>query len=84
MPRLPKLRGLPWMVVLDVAFIAREHWMHLAPHERERFAALVRKSKGNPSNLSKRERDEIKRIVDKLDVPGMGRALIPFVGRRRP
>jgi hypothetical protein len=43
----------------------------------------VRKSKGNPSNLSKRERDELKRLVVKLDVPAMGRALIPFVGRRR-
>jgi hypothetical protein len=70
-------------MALDVAFIAREHWQRLAPGERERFSALVRKSKGNPSNLSKRERDELKRLVVKLDVPAMGRALIPFVGRRR-
>jgi hypothetical protein len=72
------------MLFLDVAFIAREHWQHLTPHERERMTMLVRKSRGKPANLTKRERDEVERLVEKLDVPGMGRALIPFVGRRRP
>jgi hypothetical protein len=71
------------MVFLDLAFVAREHWQQLTIGERTRLNDLVRRSKGRPSNLSKRERDELRRLVDKLDVPGMGRAMIPFVGARR-
>jgi hypothetical protein len=83
MPRLLPFRGAPWMLVLEGAFIAREHWQHLDPQERDRLRELIRKSKGRPSNLATHERDEFKRLVAKLDVPGIGREMIPFVGKRR-
>jgi hypothetical protein len=83
MPRLLPTRGVPWLMVLEGAFIARDHWKHLTPEERERLRELIRKSKGLPKNLTAREREEVKQLVSQLDVPGIGREMIPFVGKRR-
>ncbi len=83
MPRMLPLRGVPWMLVLEGAFIAREHWQHLTSDERDRLRDLIRRSKGRPANLAMHERDEVRQLVAKLDVPGIGREMIPFVGKRR-
>jgi hypothetical protein len=83
---LGALKALPWALVLDAATVLNSHWQELKESERDRVATLLRKSKGNPSNLSKRERDELRKIAGKLDFPGMARDLIPFarrLGRRR-
>jgi hypothetical protein len=58
--------------------VVKSHWEDLKESERSRVGTLVRKSKGNPRNLTKRERDELRKIAGKLDVPGMARDLIPF------
>jgi hypothetical protein len=83
MPRLVPFRGVPWLLVLEGAFVAREHWQHLAPDERDRLRELIVKSKGRPGNLASHERDEVKWLVAKLDVPGIGKEMIPFVGKRK-
>jgi hypothetical protein len=75
------VKALPWAILLDAATVANAHWHALKASERERLGTLVRKSKGNPSNLTKRERDELRKIAGKLDFAGMARDLIPF-GRR--
>jgi hypothetical protein len=80
---LDVVKALPWALVLDAATVVNSHWNELKETDRNRLGALIRKSKGNPSNLSKRERDELRKIIGKLDFPGMARDLIPFAGRLR-
>lgn len=62
-----------WIRVLAVAQIAllvRRHLTLLEPDERSRLAGLVAKSKGRPRrNLSANEREEMLRLVRKLE-PG--------------
>jgi hypothetical protein len=79
MPRVTRLlsrRALPvtWLLVAgQMALATRRHLQKLAPHERRRLAEIVRNSKGRPSNVSKRERDELRRLVRKLELGRLGR-----------
>jgi hypothetical protein len=81
LPGLARLRAVPWMVVLEAATALRLQWKKLSPDERARMAKLVKKSQGRPSNLSKHERAELKRMVTKLDPAAIGRSLITPLGR---
>jgi hypothetical protein len=70
------LRSLPltWLIVAgQAALVARRHLQRLDPGEPKRLAEIIQKSKGRPSNLSKRERDELVKIVRKLEVGRFGR-----------
>jgi hypothetical protein len=62
-----------WLRVLAVAQVAlliRRHYTLLESDERVRLAKLVAQSKGRPrSNLSANEREEMLRLVQKLE-PG--------------
>lgn len=83
MPRLTKVRALPWLLLVEAAMAVREHWQRLTPAERARVTALVRKSGGRPGNLTPRERADLKRLARKMDPAGLGRRLAPLGGRRR-
>jgi len=83
MPGLSRLRAVPWAVALEAASVAHRHWRALSESERSRLTGLIRSSKGNPRSLSARERSELTRLLAKLDVPGIGRDLLPFAGRLR-
>ncbi len=64
-------RALPlaWLLVAGrVALMLREHYAILTPHQRRRLRQLVGKSRGRPRNLSKAEREELRRIVSRLDL----------------
>lgn len=78
MPRLTKVRALPWIVLLEAAMAVRDHWQNLTPAERARVTKLVRKSQGRPANLTAREREDLKRLARKLDPAGLGRRLTPL------
>ena len=60
-----------WLRVLaiaQVALLVRRHLSLLEPDERSRLAGLVARSKGRPrSNLSANEREELLRLVQKLE-----------------
>jgi hypothetical protein len=74
--RLLTRRAVPmtWVIVAGQAALAtRRHLQNLSPDERRRLAAIVRKSKGRPSNVTQRERDELRRIVSKLELGRLGR-----------
>ncbi|HET6508188.1 MAG TPA: hypothetical protein VFG42_15460 [Baekduia sp.] len=79
-PRIPGGKAVPWMLMLQSAMILREHWTRLDEHDRHELSRIVRKSHGNPGNLSKRERGELLRIVRRLDLVTAGRKLMPFNG----
>jgi hypothetical protein len=81
---MPRLRPIPWLMALQAAQVANQHWSEqLSAPERTRLKRLLAKSKGLPNNLTQKERDEVKRLVGKLDIPSAGRKLVPFaVGAR--
>jgi hypothetical protein len=82
MARLP-VKGTPWLLVIQAAMAAREHWGVLEPDERTELARLLRTTRGRPSNLTVREKSELRRLVGKLDLPGLGKDLLPLASRRR-
>jgi hypothetical protein len=67
-----------WLRVLAIAqlaLLARRHVKLLEPDERSRLARLVRESKGRPrKNLSANEREELLRLVRKLEPGEFGKA----------
>jgi hypothetical protein len=83
-PRVPGIaRRFPWLMALEAGKIAHEHWNLLTASERSRLGALIRKSKGRVSNLTARERADLRRLAGKLDLPGAGRKMVPFGGTLR-
>ncbi|MEA2307337.1 MAG: hypothetical protein QOH43_4617 [Solirubrobacteraceae bacterium] len=83
MPRLTRVRAIPWMIVLQAGMAAGHHWRHLDAHERTRLKHLIVLSKGRPGNLSAKERAEVKQLASKLDLPGLARAATSMGGRGR-
>ncbi len=81
---LERVRALPWAVLLQGGIVARGRWHVLSEKERTRFVRIVRDSRGRPGNLSGGEREELRRLVAKLDIGAAGRDLLPLVrGLRR-
>ena len=77
-----------WLRVLAIAQVAlliRRHLTLLEPDERGRLVGLVQKSKGRPRrNLSANEREELLRLVRKLEPAAFGRAAAGrFAGLRK-
>ena len=87
MPRVPRIPGgaarVNWLAVLDLGKVAAEHWQKLTAAERSKLGGLVKKSRGRTSNLSVRERAELRRLVNKLELPEAGKKLVPFAGAAR-
>ena len=86
MPRIPRIgTRVPWLALLDAGQVAREHWQKLTTAERSKLGRLVKKSRGRTSNLTVRERADLRRLVNKLELPDAGKKLVPFAGavRRR-
>jgi hypothetical protein len=82
-PKLNPVKSAPWFLIAQAAVQAGEHWKRLSASERSKLQKLVKKSRGLPRNLTPKERDELKRLVGKLDLPGLGRDMLPIAGRRR-
>jgi hypothetical protein len=77
-------RVLPLVLLYDLASLATAEWRGLSPAERAKLTRLLAKSRGWPSNLSRRERAEVKRIVTKVDLHRVARQIVPkVVGRGR-
>jgi hypothetical protein len=55
--------SLPWE---DIVRIGRDRWNALTPAEKRRIKAIARKSKGNPTGLTAKEREDGRRILLKL------------------
>jgi hypothetical protein len=63
------------LAVAQLALLVKRHLWLLEPDERGRLALLVRRSKGRPrTNLSANEREELLRLVRKLEPGQFGRA----------
>ncbi|HEX2128743.1 MAG TPA: hypothetical protein VHF58_05955 [Solirubrobacterales bacterium] len=63
------------LAIAQVALLVRRHLALLEPDERGRLAKLVAQSKGRPrSNLTANEREELLRLVRKLEPGAFGQA----------
>jgi hypothetical protein len=80
-----RLKALPWAALLQAALAFGERWRALSEKDRTRLTQLVRQSRGRVGNLSARDRDELRKVVRKLDLRAMGREMLPLVrgGRRK-
>jgi hypothetical protein len=71
--RLSRVRSLPWLLLLRAAQLV---WVHLrddlTPHDRQRLGRLVRTP---PHRLTAQERRDLRDIVRKVDLTGLGRDL---------
>jgi hypothetical protein len=78
------LKALPWATLLQGGIVVRERWHTLSERDRARLTELVRESRGRLSGLSAKERDELRKLLRRLDLKGMGRDLLPLArGRGR-
>jgi hypothetical protein len=79
--RLSRVRSIPWLLVLRAGQVI---WVHLrddlTPHDRRRLGALVRTP---PHRLTPQERADLRAIVRKVDVTGLGRDLAGLRGLRK-
>lgn len=85
MPRLP-VKAAPLALLAQAAMVARDHWNDLSPKDRAELTRLLRATGGRPGNLTTGEKADLKRLVGRLDLPGLGRNLAPLAqkhGRRR-
>jgi hypothetical protein len=77
--------AVPWTLLLRGGLIVGKRWGALTAKERARFAQLVRESHGRVSNLSVKQRVELRKLARKLDLKGIRGELLPLVrgGKRR-
>ncbi len=78
-----RLRALPWAALLKLGVTFGERWRALSPKERTRITDLLRSSRGRLGNLTAKERGELRKLVGKLDLKGIGRELVPLARGRR-
>jgi hypothetical protein len=68
--RIPGLKRIPifkLLAVAQVAMLAKRHLEELTPEERRRLFQLVQTSRGRKGNLSQTEREELARLVAKME-----------------
>jgi hypothetical protein len=75
--------AVPWLALARAAMIVSRHWTALSSKERANLAQLVGESRGRVSNLSDKQRSEVRKLARKLDLPSMGRELLALRGGRR-
>jgi hypothetical protein len=64
---LPKIGWIGWtLLAAELAVLLKHHWDRLEASERQRMIEIVGKSRGRPSNLSDREKRELRELVDKI------------------
>jgi hypothetical protein len=79
-----RLKAIPWAALLQAVAAAGQRWRSLSGKDRARLSRLLRGSRGRPGNLSSKERGELRKLVRKLDLKGMGRdVLAPLRSARR-
>lgn len=77
-------RGTWLLAAAEVVLAVRNHISgRLTEKERKRMVEIVRSSKGRPSNLSDRERKELRSMLDKVEPRELARkvATSGFAGR---
>ena len=78
-----RMRALPWMLLYELATVVHAQWQDLPAGDRDKLTRLATKSRGLPTNLTARERAEVKRILGKVDLRHVARQVVPKALKRR-
>ena len=81
--KLDRVKALPWAALLQASVVLGRRWRSLSAKDRARLTALTRESRGRLSNLSSRERKELKKLMGKLNFKRAGRELALLTRARR-
>jgi hypothetical protein len=82
--KLSSLKKVPWLLVFELARMTHGHVMdRTSPADRRKVMDAVRRSHGDPRKLTKRDRDELRAIAQKIDVKQLAGALSPSLMRHR-
>jgi hypothetical protein len=81
--KLKRVKDLPWALLLQMGLVLGRRWRSLSAKDRARITRLTRESQGRLSNLSEKQRKELKKLVGKLDPKGTGRDLVLLTRARR-
>ena len=78
-------RLAPWLIVFEVLRTGRDHWDRLDPADRAQVSDLMRRSHGNPGNLTAADRAELRALGRRLRLGRLGLSVAgaAVVGRRR-
>ena len=71
-----RLRAIPWALLLQGTVVVGRRWQRLSTSERERLRTLLRDSGGRIDRLTAKERKELRKLAEKLDLRGMGSELL--------
>jgi hypothetical protein len=82
--KLSSVKKVPWLLVFELARMTHGHVMdRTSPGDRRKVMDAVRRSHGDPRKLTKRDRDELRAIAEKLDIKQLAGALSPSLMRHR-
>ena len=59
-------RLVPWLILFEVLRATRDHWDRLDPNDRARVSDLMRRTHGNPRNLTEADRRELRDLSRRL------------------
>jgi hypothetical protein len=78
-------RLAPWLILFEVLRAGRDHWDRLDPADRDRVSALMRRTRGNPRNLTAADRGELRDLGRRLRLGRLGLSVgsAAVIGRRR-
>jgi hypothetical protein len=78
-------RLAPWLILFEILRAGREHWDKLEPGDRARVSALMRRTHGNPRNLTVADRAELRDLGRRLRLGRLAAsvATAAVAGRRR-
>lgn len=68
------VRALPWARIIVIARVVAERLGDdIPPQDRRRLSAILKRTKGDPRQLTAAERRDVMRIVRQVDVGRLGR-----------
>lgn len=78
-------RLVPWLILFEMLRAGRDHWDRLDPGDRARVSALMRRTHGNPRNLTASDRSELRDVARRMRPLRLGASLATaaVIGRRR-
>jgi hypothetical protein len=78
-------RLAPWLLVFEILRAGRDHWDRLDPGDRARVGALMRRTRGNPRNLTPSDHAELRDLGRRARLGRLGVSLVAaaVLGRRR-
>jgi hypothetical protein len=78
-------RLAPWLILFEVLRAGRDHWDRLDPGDRAQVSDLMRRTRGNPRNLTEADRRALRDLGRRMRLGRLGLSVgsAAIMGRRR-